>query len=73
MQLNKSIFPMELEFTIDGINGLKYGDVLSFDGLPKRYTESFVFTILGITHAVSNEGEWTTQVKCNPRIRIKGK
>ena len=73
MQLSKSIFPMELSFTIDGINGLKYGDVLSFDGLPKRYTESFVFTILGITQAVSSDGQWTTQVKCNPRIRIKGK
>jgi hypothetical protein len=72
MQLNKAIFPMELEFTIDGLNGLKYGDVLSFDGLPKRYTESFVFAIMGITQAVSNEGEWTTQVKCIPRVRIKG-
>jgi hypothetical protein len=72
MQLNKAIFPMELEFKIDGLNGLKYGDVLSFDGLPKRYTESFVFTIMGITQAVSNEGEWTTQVKCIPRVRIKG-
>jgi hypothetical protein len=69
--LNKSIFPMELEFTIDGINGFKYGDVLNFAGLPKRYTDSFIFTILGITHTVSNTGEWTTTIKCNPRIRIK--
>jgi hypothetical protein len=68
---NKSIFPMELDFTIDGINGFKFGDVLNFDGLPKRYTEAFVFTILGIEHKVSNEGEWTTTIKCNPRIRIK--
>jgi hypothetical protein len=68
---NKSIFPMELEFTIDGINGFKFGDVLNFNGLPKRYTDSFVFTILGIEHRVSNEGEWITTIKCNPRIRIK--
>ena len=68
---NKSIFPMELEFTIDGINGFKYGDVLNFNGLPKRYTDSFVFTVLGMEHTVSNEGEWTTRIKCNPRIRIK--
>ena len=69
--LNKSIFPMELEFTIDGINGFKYGDVLNFAGLPKRYTDSFIFTILGISHSVSTNGEWTTTIKCNPRIRIK--
>jgi len=68
---NKSIFPMDLEFTIDGINGFKFGDVLNFNGLPKRYTDSFVFTVLGIEHTVSTEGEWTTKIKCNPRIRIK--
>jgi len=68
---SKSIFPMDLEFTIDGINGFKYGDVLNFSGLPKRYTKSFVFTILRITHNVSTAGEWTTVIKCLPRIRIK--
>jgi hypothetical protein len=61
---------MELEFTIDGINGFKYGDVLSFAGLPARYTRSFVFTVLGITHKVSTTGEWLTTIKCNPRVRI---
>jgi hypothetical protein len=72
IQTSKAIFPMELEFTIDGINGLKYGDVLGFDGLPRRYTESFVFAIMGITQAVSTDGQWTTQVRCVPRVRIKG-
>ena len=70
IERTKAIFPMELEFTIDGINGFKYGDVLSFAGLPARYTRSFVFTVLGITHSVASNGEWTTTVKCNPRVRI---
>jgi hypothetical protein len=67
----KAIFPMELEFTIDGINGFKFGDVLQFNGLPKKYTDSFVFTVLGISHKVSTQGEWTTTIKCNPRVRIR--
>jgi hypothetical protein len=67
----KSIFPMDLEFTIDGINGFKFGDVLNFDGLPKRYTDAFVFTVLGISHNVQTTGNWTTKIKCNPRVRIK--
>lgn len=71
IRINKSIFPMELQFTIDGINGFKYGDVLSFAGLPKRYTDSFVFCVTSIAHSVSNDGEWTTQISCIPRIRIK--
>ncbi len=60
---------MNLEFTIDGINGLKYGDILQFDGIPKRYKDAFVFMIVGITHTVSTSGDWTTQVTCNPRVR----
>jgi hypothetical protein len=62
---------MDLEFTIDGINGFKFGDVLNFDGLPKRYTDAFVFTVLGISHSVQTNGNWTTKIKCNPRVRIK--
>lgn len=71
IQQSKSIFPMDLEFTIDGINGFKFGDVLNFDGLPKRYTDAFVFTVLGITHTVQSSGLWQTKLKCNPRVRIK--
>jgi len=70
LNYTKAIFPMNLEFTIDGINGLKYGDVLQFDGIPKRYKDAFVFTITGITHTVSTDGQWTTAVTCNPRTRI---
>ena len=67
----KAIFPMELEFTIDGLNGFKFGDVLQFNGLPKKYINSFVFTILGISHTVTTQGEWTTTIKCNPRVRVR--
>ena len=71
MNSTKAIFPMDLEFTIDGINGFKYGDILQFDGIPKRYIESYVFFVAGITHQVSTDGQWTTTLKCNPRVRIK--
>jgi hypothetical protein len=69
LNFTKAFFPMNLEFTIDGINGLKYGDILQFDGIPKRYKDAFVFMIVGITHTVSTSGDWTTQVTCNPRVR----
>ena len=67
----KPPYPMSLEFTLDGINGLKFGDVLSVSGLPKRYSDNFVFCIQNITHTISNTGEWTTSVTCFPRIRLK--
>ena len=70
IERTKAVFPMEAECTLDGINGFRYGDVLNFDGLPSRYTQSFVFTILGISHEISDTGQWITRLKCNPRVRI---
>jgi hypothetical protein len=67
---NKPIWPMDLEFTIDGINGFIYGDVLYFRGLPSRYNQQFVFCINRIKHTISDSGEWTTTITCWARTRI---
>jgi hypothetical protein len=69
-QITAPIFPFTAEFTIDGINGLRYGDVLTFDALPKKYRANTVFSIISVTHNVSNAGEWTTAVKCIMRPSI---
>jgi hypothetical protein len=70
-QMTAPIFPFEVEFTIDGINGLRYGDVLTFDGLPYKYRANTVFSIISINHNVSTEGEWSTKVKCIMRPSIE--
>ena len=64
------IFPFDASFTIDGINGLRYGDVLSFDSLPKKYTVNTVFSIIGLNHTISTDGNWTTKVTCIMRPNI---
>jgi len=69
-QLTAPIFPFDVDFTIDGINGLRYGDVLTFDGLPTKYKKNTVFSIIGITHDVDTEGSWTSKVKCIMRPKI---
>lgn len=69
--LSAPVFPFEAEFTIDGINGLRYGDVVKFEALPNRYKVNTVFSIIGITHNVTNTGEWTTNVKCIMRPNIE--
>jgi hypothetical protein len=70
-QITAPIFPFDVSFTIDGINGLKYGDVLTFDALPMRYRVHTVFSIIGIEHSVKTSGEWTTDVKCIMRPSIE--
>ena len=64
------IFPFDVTFTIDGINGLRYGDVLIFEALPLRYRANTVFSIIGITQSVTVEGTWTTKVRCIMRPSI---
>ena len=69
-QITAPIFPFTAEFTIDGINGLRYGDVLTFEALPLKYRVNTVFSVISVTHNVSNTGEWTTAVKCIMRPSI---
>lgn len=60
-----------LEFTIDGINGFRYGDVLHFRGIPKKYRDDYVFNIVKIVHNVDATGQWTTAISCISRPRSK--
>jgi hypothetical protein len=69
-QMTAPVFPFDVDFEIDGINGLRYGDVLTFDGLPEKYKNNTVFSIIGITHDVSTDGVWTTKIKCIMRPNI---
>lgn len=70
-QLTAPMYPFDVELTIDGINGFRYGDVLQFPGLPERYRRNSVFSIISITHIISNSGEWTTKLKCIMRPKFE--
>jgi hypothetical protein len=69
-QITAPIFPFTAEFTIDGINGFRYGDVLTFDVLPKKYRVNTVFSVISVSHTVSSDGQWSTNVKCIMRPSI---
>ena len=64
------VIPFDVEFTIDGINGFRYGDILTFDALPTRYKQNAVFSVVGINHTVGSDGIWTTTVRCIMRPNI---
>jgi hypothetical protein len=70
-QITAPIFPFDAEFTIDGISGFRYGDVLQFEALPTRYTVNTVFSIIGITHTVGSDGAWTTLIRCIMRPSLE--
>jgi hypothetical protein len=69
-KLAAPIFPFDVSFTIDGINGFRYGDVLQFEGLPVRYRLNTVFSVINVTHTIGSDGIWTTNVRCIMRPKI---
>ena len=53
--------PVEVSLTLDGIGGLKVGDLFSVDYLPQLYRKHCYFMISNIGHSVSTSG-WETTI-----------
>jgi hypothetical protein len=70
MQRIAPIIPFDITFTIDGIHGFRYGDVLTFDVLPDKYKVNTVFSIVGVNHQVSQDSIWTTEIRCIMRPKV---
>lgn len=66
--LNKVLYPIDLTLTIDGIDGIKFGDVIKTNLIPSRYTkENMVFVVTKIGHTIQN-GVWETTINTKSRI-----
>jgi hypothetical protein len=67
--LNKAIYPIEFNFTIDGIHGFKFGDVIKTSLIPKHYNVDWdiSFTITKIGHKVT-PSTWETTVQTAARL-----
>jgi hypothetical protein len=62
------LYPAELAFEIDGISGLKYGNMIRvFNALPTRYNEKIFFTITKLEHTISNH-DWKLNVTAIARL-----
>ena len=58
----KPIIPLDLDMTIDGIGGLKPGDLFRVDYLPQPYTEFCYFMIFNVSQEITTAG-WSTKIK----------
>jgi len=56
--------PFEMEFTMDGLSGIKIYNSLQIDSsfLPKSYPRSMEFVLSGVDHFIQNN-DWTTKLK----------
>ena len=57
----KPIVPLTLSLTIQGIGGIKIGDLFYVDYLPEIYREYCHWLIVNVEHSVSSDG-WTTKL-----------
>ena len=63
------ILPVKLNFTLDGLSGIKFGNVLRASPLPKRYTDAVKFSVTNVTHNLTNN-DWTTAIETVMRVSI---
>lgn len=68
-EINGVVLPLKLNFTIDGLAGLKYGNVIKVEPLPQRYDDVVHFTITNIEHNLSGN-DWTTHIETVMRVKI---
>jgi hypothetical protein len=67
---NRSIIPTKFSFEMDGIGGLVIGNLFTInqDILPEGYKgtkgtgQKLAQTVTGISHALSNNNDWTTKI-----------
>jgi len=64
--------PLQFGVTIDGINGFKFGDIVTTTYLPSKYKDKSLgfraaFTVTKVNHVISNN-DWTTQLETVCRL-----
>lgn len=71
--LNRAIYPIEFSLTLDGINGFKFGDVISTSLIPKHYNVDWkvVFTVIKVVHKVTTS-TWETTLYTAARLSADG-
>ena len=62
------IVPYEFSFTVDGIGGFAFGQLVTCDLLPEKIKSTYVYQITSVEHNVVY-GDWTTTVNTVARYK----
>lgn len=67
--LYNKLYPVELQFKLDGIAGFLYGNKVNIlNALPSRYANSVYFTLTKIEHEIQNN-DWVTTLTAIARLK----
>ena len=61
--------PLQLSLTIQGIGGIKIGDLFYVDYLPRMYRDYCHWMVVGVDHEISTTG-WTTKLDSRMIVNI---
>ena len=64
------ILPFDFGFTVDGIGGFAFGQIVSSDRIPPNVRSGFDFQITAVEHSISAQ-DWTTTVNTVARYKKK--
>ena len=65
-QLNVPLLPIEFNFSIPGVSGIKIGDTFNINDLPNKF-KTKIFQVVQVEHTIS-QNLWTTNVKGKLRM-----
>jgi len=66
-KLQKTIIPIDLNMTIDGVGGLRPGNLFRVDYLPEMYRKYCYFQIFTVSHQISTSG-WSTSITAKMKL-----
>ncbi len=72
---NTEVVPIEIDLQLDGISGVRIGDIIKIDGLsqgprlPKGYNrEDIMFVVFGIKDKITKSQDWIQTLTCKMTI-----
>jgi hypothetical protein len=60
--------PFMFEYTVDGIGGFKFGQLVSCDRIPANIRDGFNWQIFSVEHTIT-ANDWTTNITTKPRYK----
>lgn len=64
---NQGILPIKIDLELDGISGIRIGNIFRLDYIPRMYIRNSVFQISGLSEEV-NRNAWTTKITAIVRV-----
>ena len=63
------VVPIQLSVTLQGIGGIKIGDLFHIDYLPRKYRKFCHFMVVNVSHEITPAG-WTTTLESRMIVDI---